>query len=168
MTLSQAQLEQRRAAGRARAKAFNSAYQVAARAQQSHESLAARGRKGFAALVRKHGKDKALEHLAEYRREHPTEIERRVAAWLDAHHVAYRREASVAGVYVDFLLDDGTTVLECDGAIWHANDPLHGQDRAGRDALHEMALAANGYRLIRLPEAAILDGSAFVQLEQQL
>lgn len=168
MTLSQAQLEQRRAAGRARAKAFDSDYQKAARAHQSYESLAARGRKAFQALVARHGRDGALEHLAQYRREHPTDIERSVATWLDEHQVAYQREVLVAGVWVDFLIDDGTTVIEVDGLKWHTNDPLHGEDRAGRDTLHEMALAANGYRLIRLTEADIHDGSAFTQLEQQL
>ena len=168
MTLSQAQLDQRRAAGKARARAFTPEYQRQARAHLSREALARGGRRTFQLMVSRYGRAHALDHLANYRREHPSDIERRVMDWLDQHSIAYQREANVAGVYVDFLLDDSTTVLECDGAIWHANDPLHGEDRASRDTLHEMALTANGYRLIRLPEAAILDGSAFAQLEQQL
>jgi len=168
MTLSQAQIDQRRAAGKARAKAFNSEYQRQARAHLSREDMARGGRHTFQLMVRRYGRAHALDHLAKYRREHPSDIERRVMDWLDQHSIAYQREVNVAGVWVDFLIDDGTTVIECDGKIWHENDPLHGEDREGRDTLHEMALTANGYRLIRLSETAIRDGSAFTQLEQQL
>ncbi len=157
-----------RKAGQVRAQAFTSAYQKAARAAQPSALSAAAGRKSFAAACKRYGLDGAMEHLAKHRRAHPSKLERIVLAWLDAHNYAYEREVRVAGIYVDFLISGTRIVVEADGDRWHTLDPLHGQDRASRDLIHGMALTTAGYTLIRLEESAIKDGSAFIQLEEQL
>lgn len=51
---------------------------------------------------------------------------------------------------VDFLLPDTKTVLECDGAYWHALPKV-----VERDRRKDTWLAAHGYKVIRLKEAAI-------------
>lgn len=148
--------ESQAAAGKARASAFTAEYQSSA------------GKISYAKLVRQFGRAGAMERLSAWRRANPSKLEKQVMAWLDEHQIAYQREANCAEILVDFLLDDGTTVIEVDGYLWHTLAPLHGEDRAGRDAIHDMALIANGYRVIRLAEAAIKDGSAFTQLEGSL
>lgn len=157
-----------RIAGLARARAFTPEYQRATRARQTSEMCAAKGRKAFAALVRKHGQAGALEHLAAYRREHPSKLEQTVMAWLDQHNISYEREPLVNGIYCDFLLTGTKTVIECDGAIWHELHPLHRQDRASRDLVHGMALATAGYTVIRLTGAAIEDGTFADTLREQI
>lgn len=157
-----------RKAGQARARQFTPEYQRKARAAQTRECCAIKGRKGFEALVRKYGQAHALEHLAKYRREHPNAVERLVIAWLNERGIAYQQEAQVCGYYVDFLVGQANgsqTVVEVDGRGWHSNIALHGQDRRGRDTLRDMALAANGYTVIRLAEADIRSGAAFEQLQ---
>lgn len=156
------------AAGKSRAKAFDAEYQRAARSHIDSAECARRGHLSFDRLVARKGRAGALEHLANYRREHPTSLERRVMEWLDAHGVAYKREVSCAGVWVDFLLDDGTSVLMVDGRMWHTMDDLHRRDYAGRDAIQDMALEANGYRVLRLTESDINSGAAFERLEREL
>jgi very-short-patch-repair endonuclease len=89
-----------------------------------------------------------------------------VIAHLNARNIPHEVEALVNGWWVDIL--SGNTIIEVDGAAWHTNHPLHGEDRAGRDALRDMALIAAGYRVIHLSEAAIRDGSALATLEASL
>lgn len=157
-----------RNAGLARAKQFTPESQRAARAAITSAECAKRGRKAFAALVAKHGIDHALDHLANHRRAHPSMLEQVVMTWLDEHYIAYEREVRIAGVHVDFLISGTRIVVEVDGKRFHTLDPLHGQDRASRDALHNMALTTHGYDVIRLDEAGIRDGSALRCLETHL
>ncbi len=169
MTITPEQRRQiARLGGLARSKQFTSAYQKAARAKQTPESCATKGRKSFAVACAKFGLAGAMERFARRRREHPSELERIVRDWLDQQNIAHCREVICAGIYVDFLLDDGKTVIEVDGTTWHTLDPLHGEDRRGRDTIHEMVLTANGYRVIRLAEAAIKSGEFARILEVQL
>jgi very-short-patch-repair endonuclease len=105
-----------------------------------------------------------MHHLAAWRREHPSALERKVIAWLDAHGVAYTREVYVAGQWVDFIAEQHTTVIEVDGDKWHRYNPLHDQDRLGMDTLKQMALASAGYLVLRLSTAAITSGAAFTLL----
>lgn len=168
MTSAEQRRENCRKAGKVRAQAFSSDYQKAARAAQTSESCAIRGRKAFAVMCARYGLDGAMEHLAKYRREHPSRLERIVMAWLDAHYIPYEREVRIAGVYVDFLISGTRQVIEVDGKMTHELHPLHGQDRAGRDAIHNMALLTHGYDVIRLDETGIRDGSGLRCLEHVL
>lgn len=155
--------ESQRAAGKARARSFDRDYQAAASARVTREGRQKAGRASFDALVRKCGsKEAAMERLAQYRREHPSCLERTVMAWLDANGIPYEHEVCVAGWWCDFVV--GNTVIEVDGEAWHTNTELHGEDRKGRDALKDMALAANGKQVVRLSEADVKSGA----FEQQL
>lgn len=144
-----------RKAGIARAKAFTPDYQRATRAALPREAAARGGRNAFAAACKRYGIDGALEHLAAYRRAHPTKLERTVMAWLDEHYYSYEREVRIAGIYCDFLISKTRIIIEVDGHMAHTMHPLHGQDRASRDLIHGMALATAGYTLIRLDESDI-------------
>lgn len=143
MTLTAAQRsENARKAGLARAKAFTPEYQRAARARQSSESLAERGRKGYNALVAKLGKAGALQIVAEYRREHPSRYETQLAAALDDAGIPYRREVVIGEAIADFVIDETATVIEVNGGNWH---------NAANDFARDFALMARtGYRVTRI------------------
>lgn len=120
MTLTAAQRsENARRAGLARAKAFTPEYQRAARARQSPESLAARGRKGYAAVVAKVGKAGALKIIADYRRDHPSAGESKLAAALTAAGIGFAREVVIGDCIADFVIHETQTVIEVDGGNWH-------------------------------------------------
>jgi len=69
-------------AGRNRAKAFTREFQVEARKHIKHDSLVESGKAGYAALVAKKGRLYAGRKAADYRREHPSDLERIVMGWL--------------------------------------------------------------------------------------
>lgn len=157
-----------RRGGLARAAQFTSESQRAAREKVRPESLRANGRKGWLATASKYGADVAAKQLAAWRREHPTKPEQIVIGWLDGLGIAYQREdpitASNGTFYVDFRLADGRAI-EVDGAIWHRNDPLHGDDREGRDRAKNAALRESGIDTLRLSEADVNKGTARGTLE---
>lgn len=161
----------RRRGGLSRAAQFTPESQRAARAQVRPESLAANGRKGWLATAAKHGKDVAAKQAANWRRNHPTRPEQIVIEWLNELGVAYQREdpvgASFGTFYVDFRLADGRAI-EVDGAIWHRNDPLHGEDREGRDRAKNAAFDEAGITVLRLAEADVNKGTARGTLETWL
>lgn len=171
MTLSEARLEQKRAAGakggRARAWQFTSDSQKAARANVRRDSLVASGQAGGRATLAIYGRDQVNERLARWRRKHPTALERIVMAWLDEWGETYQREVYVAGYYVDFLLPFHIAV-EADGEHWHESNDHHGQDRPSLDAGRDRKIVAAGFTLIRLSEQSLLDGSAKEYLRQRI
>jgi very-short-patch-repair endonuclease len=59
---------------------------------------------------------------------------------------------------VDFYLRDLKTVIEVDGDYWHS--PLHFPDRPLRDAEKVKRLEARGFKVVRLKESEMKNGSA--------
>lgn len=161
--LTPERLEQLRAAARlgglARSAQFTPESQAAARAHVSRESLAASGRKGYAAVVRKHGQQFAADKLAEHRRKNPTSLEKIVMAWLEDMDVRYKREYAVDGCYFDFYLPDHTLLIEVDGDAWHGRT-VHGEDRVSRDTWKNHTAAWHGYQLLRFSETSLTNGDA--------
>lgn len=170
MQLTEAQREARRENGRkgglARAKQFTSESQRAARARVSAASNQANGRRGYQACVERYGEHFAARRLAAHRKQCLTPLERKVLKWLDAQwiHPAVEVEIVPGKIYADIVIDQHPRklVVECDGAIWHRDDPLHGENRVARDQERDEILKALGYEVIHLPQADI-DSGAFEQ-----
>ncbi len=152
-----------RLGGLKRAQQFTAESQRAARACVKTESLQAAGAAGFKAFCQKHGPEAAAKRFADWRREHPSILERIVRGWLDEWNVFYLSEAVVEGctVYPDFLILGLGLVVECDGRGWHAM-------RSEYDSWRDELLRAQGYTVLRLAESAIRDGSAREILERHL
>lgn len=149
--------------GKKRALQFTSESQKMARSCVKRSSLQESGRRGYQALVKSKGKDYAVQFLTKWRLEHPSNLEKIVAGWLDETGICYQREVEIGGWHVDFLIGD-SQVIECDGELWHTNNSVHGEDREGRDADKDTWLRQHGYRLLRLPEQDILIGSGKSEL----
>lgn len=130
-----------------------------------HQKKAGKAR--FQQLVKKLGLDKAKEFVADkgakYRQEHPSSLEKVARNWFEelgeSGNIVLDAKIPGAG-YVDILHKPTNTAFEVDGAIWHTNHKLHGEDRVARDAIKEQKLAEAGYRVVRLGEQEMLDGSA--------
>ncbi len=88
-------------------------------------------------------------------------IERQTREWLTTLNVAFVQHARVCGFWVDFLVDD--LVIECDGQFWHGREGI-----PERDEMKDRTWRAAGYRVLRLPEAQIKDGSALIALKEGL
>lgn len=130
---------------------FTPEHQRKAQACRSYESLAQAGRKGYEALVMRHGVEIVQQNAAKWRQAHPNRHERQVMEWLEDHGIEYRRDAMVAGVrYCDFVLSNRRIIIEVDGPIWHTNNALHGEDREGRDQRQDALLTDAGWRVIRI------------------
>lgn len=157
--LTEAQIEQRRAAGRKRAQQFTSESQRAARAHVSRETLQANGRKGYAANVRKYGAQFAADKFAVYRKNNPSDLEKIMIGWLDDLGVRYTREYAINGCYFDFHLPDFTTLIEVDGDAFHGTT-VHGENRVSRDTWKTHTALWHGYGLLRLKESELADGTA--------
>lgn len=130
-------------------------------------SQTAKAKKGYAATAAKHGERFALRWLREWRLEHPTCLERIVAAWLDALGIHYEREYYfVTGDnrirLLDFLVNS-QLVIEVNGAYWHQ---LPGA--AERDASKAAAVAYAGFELLVLSEAEITSGEGYTRLANHL
>lgn len=155
--------EANRRGGLARAKQFTAESQQAARACVKRASLQRSGSKGFKAFCVKYGAEAAARKFADWRREHPSPLERIVRQWLDDMNVFYISEAVLEGytIYPDFLILGKSLVVECDGAGWHAM-------RADYDTWRDNLLRSAGYTVLRLSEKSIRDGSALPRLKQYL
>jgi hypothetical protein len=173
MTLSPAQLEQRRAAGRKggaeRAKAFTPDYQSAARAQVKPESLTTSARLGHLACQRKFGAHYSTRRLARWRASHPTALIRTVCGWLNEMWIAnigLDVEIVPGQVYADIRLywQGRALIIECDGEHWHDQNDHVGEDRPARDRERDEMIRASGYELLHLTEAEIKDGSGRARL----
>lgn len=144
-----------RRGGLSRAKQFTSESQRAARSQVKKESLKRAGAAGFKAFAAKNGIEAAAKRFADWRRAHPSVLERIVRAWLDDLDVFYISESVLDGytIYPDFLIMSHGLVVECDGRGWHAM-------RADYDRWRDQLLRRAGYTVLRLPEDQIRDGRA--------
>lgn len=157
------------AGGLARAKAFTNAYQRAAQKARTRESLSAAGRKGYLAVVQQYGAEYATDRSADWRRKHPTELERIVMGWVDELGEAYSPEHKLAPrLYVDLFLERRGLAIECDGNGWHSNSGPHHEDREARDRTKDQRIRALGHRVLRLAEADIRSGAARRQLGEFL
>lgn len=158
-----------RRGGQMRAKAFTTEYQRAVASLKSSEDLARAGRAGWKANVAKYGVEHAARQVAKHRLKNPSRLERAVAEFLDASGVGFEREAEVqlaAGIFfVDFRLADGR-LIEVDGAPWHASDSFHGEDRARRDRMRAAALVEAGFVVLRISEAEVNSGAAWLKIEK--
>ena len=70
----------------------------------------ANGKKGWQATVARYGQLFAGQVLAKWRRDHPSQLERTVIAWLDDFQVTYQREVQIGDdrsvAFADFVLVD--------------------------------------------------------------
>lgn len=84
---------------------FTPEHQRKAQACRSYESLAQAGRKGYEALVMRHGIEIVQQNAAKWRRKHPNRYERQVMEWLEDHGINYQRDVMIENVrYCDFVL----------------------------------------------------------------
>ena len=153
---------------------FTSAHQRMATLHHTREHRQRIGARGFAALASKRGMQYAAEQLARYRRANPSGIEQIVIGWLDALGETYLHDRPFMGylIYPDLQLPHRRLVIECDGKGFHGVDATRwlgaADDRATHDAYKDSIYAREGYTVLRLPEAAIRDGSARQMLMQSL
>lgn len=130
---------------------FTPEHQRRAQACRSYESLAQAGRKGYDALVMRHGVEYVQQNAANWRRKHPNRYERQVMEWLEGRGISYQRDVMIENVrYCDFVLTYHGIIVEVDGPIWHTNNALHGEDREGRDRRQDKILTDAGWRVIRI------------------
>jgi len=161
--------EARRRGGLKRAQQFTRESQQYARSKVRAESNQANGRKGGQAILERRGHEYLGQLSARYRRKHPSKPEGILMSWLIEWKEPFAREVQVApGVFADFLLPLDV-IIEVDDERWHTNDPLHGDDREGRDAERERLMRARGYtHIIHLKAENILNRSAKEALRKQL
>ena len=143
----------------------DSNFQKRMRQRVSREACARNGRKGFQATRNRYGLRFVVEQVVSWRRQNPTDIEKTVMGWLDEFQLLYDKDVLIAdgdagGVYADLVLRDTKFIIEVDGACWHRNDALHGEDREGRDRYKDAVFKSKGYRVLRLKEVDIKSGCA--------
>jgi very-short-patch-repair endonuclease len=174
--LSDATRQKLSAAGRkgglARAKAFDAAYQSAARAAVKPEHLAASGLKGHAVCQKRYGEHYAAQRLARWRRTRPTGLERTVASWLDAAFISFSTECElvVGRAYADIVVRtaDGRRLdIECNSDYFHSADN-HGTDHVAKDRARDDLVRAAGYTVLRLAQADIESGAAKETLSKEI
>lgn len=152
MPLTDAQLEQRRAAGRARARQFDSAFQRAARRKVKPQSLSASGRKGAQVTIERHGMETLFEAARQYRLAHPSPLELQVIGILSTLKVRYEREWIVCArqfLTADFYLPEYNMVIEVHGAIHDPGKPNY-RRRMQNDTLKRKLLKQQHNRLLVL------------------
>jgi very-short-patch-repair endonuclease len=152
MTLTEAQVEQRRGAGRARAKAFTPDYQRAAqekRTPESKQAIAARG--------------------AAWRRRYPNRPMRRVMGWLRGWGYKFDVDAPLGRYFVDAWLYQHRVAIEIDGRYWHTNNAQVGEKREAWDRERTRYLVlAMGLCIIRVSDTAVMDGRAMSYIKARL
>lgn len=132
------------AAGKKRAESFT----------REHQSMAgqARARQFTTAYQRFAQKCSQVAH-AEYRRDHPSSLERKMIEWLAElgwiEDREYRREKMVAGWCCDFVFEGKLAIIEVNGDAWHTNG-FHGEDKEGRDRQKRSDLRVYGWRLLEI------------------
>ena len=165
MGLTKSQLEQRRAAGRSRAKAFTPEHQRSAglaRAKTlTFEHQSAAGKLGYLATVSRHGKGFALDRINQGM-PRPSGLESLVIGWLEDLALPFKRGVKVETDdrlwYIDFVVCD-TLAIEVDGEYWHSQ-------RLDRDRQKLADLKSLGYRVWRFSERAITTTSARSRLRR--
>lgn len=126
-----------------------------------------KARLGYKATAAKHGERFALRWLREWRLEHPTCLERIVAAWLDALNLPYEREYWFITEnndvrLLDFLVNS-RLVIEVNGNYWHT---LPGA--AERDAHKAESIQYAGFALLVLSETEVTSGDGYERLAAHL
>ena len=144
------------------------AFQRRMRARVSSASCAANGRKGYQATRNKYGPAFTSRVLAEYRRTFPSQLVRKVCTWLDEFQVDFALEVEISHYFADIVVTYINLVIEVDGAIWHTQHALHGEDRVARDAKKDRLFMRHGYAVLHLSEADIKNGSAKDKLDRAL
>ncbi len=130
-------------------------YQRWAQSHRSRESLQEAGRLGYAETARRYGPDFANEFAASYRREHPSEPEKRMMELLGELGFLegrdYEREARVGGRRVDFAFHDRQLAIEVYGGVHEQRfrERFNLEQRAGEeDKRHIEDVQGAGYRLM--------------------
>lgn len=77
-------------------------------------------------------------------------IEKEVGRWLKEMCIPFQTQVRVSKYFPDFLLDDVSLIIECDGDYWHSLP-----ERIQSDIIKDEVLTKLGYRVLRLPECEI-------------
>lgn len=93
-----------------------------------------------------------------------TAIEIIVATVLDDWGFEYEQQKRIGRYSADFYVPDKNLVVECDGEYWHGRK----SGAKEKDARKNAYLAAQGYAIVRLPEADIKSGNFTVLLHALL
>ncbi len=130
-------------------------YQRWAQSHRSRESLREAGRLGYAETARRYGSAFADEFAANYRREHPSEPERRMMELLTELGFLegrdYEREAKIGGRRVDFAFHDRQLAIEVYGGVHEQRfrERFNLQEQgAEEDQRHVEDVEGAGYRLV--------------------
>jgi very-short-patch-repair endonuclease len=84
-------------------------------------------------------------------RANPSSLEKVVCQVLDALGIVYETQLHMGNYYVDMFIRSKDLILECDGNYWHSRP-----GRAENDRQRDLYLSGLGYRVIHLPEQALL------------
>lgn len=143
----------------------NREFQQAQRAKVKPESLSTSGKAGYAALVKKGKEHVASKKAAEWRREHPSGLERRVITWLRLLEVPFSREVECGKFWVDFKVQN--YAIEVNGEQWHEKCELRPEQKE-RDKGKYQFLGKAGLTVVILPERDIKSGKAWITLYKLL
>lgn len=133
-------------------------YQRWVRSHASSEVCSQNGKKGYAKMVELGKGDLASEKAADWRFEHPSDLEKIVIGLLTQYNLPVDRqyrEVKVGRYYVDFKYGD--YVIEVNDDTWHTND-FHGDDRVSHDQGKYAYLREQGYTIIILSEKIVRSG----------
>lgn len=145
-----------------------SAYQKHIRSKVSSQACALNGAKGYKAMVDAGKGDIASQKAAEWRFDHPSDLERIIISHLmllECPVGKTNREVKIGRYYTDFKY--GQIVIEVNDDTWHTND-FHGDDRVSHDQGKYAYLRAQGYTTIILSEQVTRSGQAFKVLADVL
>lgn len=130
-------------------------YQKCIRSKVSSASCRKNGAKGYAALVAVGKEDIARKKSADYRFDHPSDLEQIVIAIFQQYRLPVdrqHREVEVGRFFVDFKYGD--LVVEVNDDTWHTND-FHGDDRVAHDQGKYAYLRSQGLTVIILSEKVV-------------
>jgi very-short-patch-repair endonuclease len=96
----------------------------------------------------------------------PTSLELIVAAELVKHGIVYLTRFSVGRYELDLFVPEFNLDIEADGEYWHSEEHFPG--RPAHDAKRDAALRGMGYKVLRLPEVDIKNGSFITALTEAL
>lgn len=161
MALTEKQLNQRRAAGKSRARSFTSEYQKAARAKMPQEAVERAARAGFRAVCERKGgftRNRMFERAIAYRLEHPSRPEQIVDDVLGELLIGRWREHRLCKtVYrtADFFLPELRAVIQVHGGQHYT--------RRGDETEAQFAARLRADRLTR--NAARRAGYIYVEID---
>lgn len=147
MQLTEAQREQRRKAGRARAMQFTPESQRRARRAVSSEACASNGRKGAQVTISKHGMESVFKHWQRWKRDNPSMPELLMIGVLATLKVKFDREWQIGETFqtLDFYLPELRLGVEVQGRIHQMIDV---EKRAARDVVKRASLAKLNIRTL--------------------